>query len=457
MGYTTVTYTFANSTTADATQVNQNFTDILNGLSDGTKNFNISALTCAGATVLNGAVTLGDGTPDDITVNGSLASSLPIKTTFSYDLGSSTVGWKSFYLGSNDSAARTTRVIAGAVGSSYTLTLPTGPGSAGQGLRNLGSGSLAFLSTNSLDILNAGLAASVGSSALTVSLKGADGNDPSATNPVYITFRNATLTTGTPVTRAVTGALSVVVSSGSTLGHASGSVTQYVYVYAIDNAGTVELAVSGQKISDEGGVISTTAEGGAGAADSGTVLYSTTARSNVACRLIGRLTSTQATAGTWATAISEITGLPFENKLPRCEIHLSNGNGFGATSSKIRRFTTVQKDTSSAAGGFTWSDDSNLGTVVTITRDGLYFASYSDTHTAADYYGISLNSASLTTPVNSLGASEAICITSTTASASPTEASFIGVLRAGDVIRPHGSQATSNSTVFNQFRVIRVI
>ena len=455
MGYPTVTYSFSNSTTADATQVNQNFTDVLNGLSDGTKNLNISALTAAGATVLNGAVTLGDGTPDDITVNGSLASSLPIKTTFSYDLGSSTVGWKSFYLGSSDSAAKTVRLIAGIIGTSYTLTLPTSAGSAGNGISNLGSGSLAFLPQNSSDAINLGLAASVGSSALTVNLKGADGNAPSSTNPVYITFRNATSATGTPVTRAVTGALSVVVSSGSTLGHASGSVTQYVYVYAIDNAGTVELAVSGQKFFDEGAVISTTAEGGAGAADSGNVLYSTTARSNVAIRLIGRLKSVQATAGTWASSISEISLAPFENKLQRCEIHLSNGNGFGSSSTKIRRFTTVNKDTS--GGAFSWSDSATLGTVVTINEDGIYFASYLDTHTAADYYGISLNSASLTTPVNSLGASEAICITSTTASASPTEASFIGVLRAGDVIRPHGSQATVNSTVFNQFRVIRVI
>lgn len=312
MAAPSVTYTFSNSTTADATQVNQNFTDIINGLSDGTKDLTINAITCAGAATLNGNVTLGNGSPDDITISGSLASTIAIKTTFSYDLGSSTIGWKSFYLGSNDSAARTVRLIAGAVGSSYTFTLPTGAGSAGQSVMNLGSGSTAFLSQGSGDIINCALAASVGSSALTVSLKGADGSDPSATNPVYITFRNATSATGTPVTRAVTSALSVVVSSGSTLGHAS-AVTQYVYVYAIDNAGTVELAVSGQKVFEEGTIVSTTAEGGAGAADSGNVLYSTTARSNIACRLLGRLTSSQATAGTWATAISEISLLPFNS------------------------------------------------------------------------------------------------------------------------------------------------
>ena len=69
-----------------------------------------------------------------------------------------------------------------------------------------------------------------------------------------------------------------------------------IYVYAIDNAGTVELAVSSTLL-DQGSLQTTTAEGGAGAADSRFVLYSTTARSNVPIRLIGRIKSSQATAG----------------------------------------------------------------------------------------------------------------------------------------------------------------
>ena len=54
--------------------------------------------------------------------------------------------------------------------------------------------------------------------------------------------------------------------------------------------------------------ISTTAEGGAGAADSASTWYSTTARSNVAYRIVGVIRSTQATAGSWATAPSLIQG-----------------------------------------------------------------------------------------------------------------------------------------------------
>jgi hypothetical protein len=84
-----------------------------------------------------------------------------------------------------------------------------------------------------------------------------------------------------------------------------------IVVLAIDNAGTVELAVvniAGGNDLTETGVISTTAEGGAGAADSNNVIYSNVARTNVAYRVVGYIESTQATAGTWATAPSTIQG-----------------------------------------------------------------------------------------------------------------------------------------------------
>jgi hypothetical protein len=77
------------------------------------------------------------------------------------------------------------------------------------------------------------------------------------------------------------------------------TVSSFLYVYALDNAGTVELAWSRIQW-DEGVLQSTTAEGGAGAADSNRVLYSTTARSNVPIRLIARLKATN-TAGNWSS------------------------------------------------------------------------------------------------------------------------------------------------------------
>jgi hypothetical protein len=102
----------------------------------------------------------------------------------------------------------------------------------------------------------------------------------------------------------------MVVSSGSTLGTVSATQSRIV-VLALDNAGTIELAVvniSGGTNLDETTLISTTAEGGAGAADSATVVYSTTARTSLPFRVVGYIESTQATAGTWATAPSTIQG-----------------------------------------------------------------------------------------------------------------------------------------------------
>lgn len=145
---------------------------------------------------------------------------------------------------------------------------------------------------------NVGLAFAVASNALTISLKGTDGNDPSATNPVVIPFRSATAATGTHSVVNVAAAMTVTISSGSTVG-STGAVAQDIFVYALNNAGTVELAFSATDFTDSF-IASTTAEGGAGAADSATVLYSTTARSNVSISKIGRFTHTQATAGLWA-------------------------------------------------------------------------------------------------------------------------------------------------------------
>lgn len=165
---------------------------------------------------------------------------------------------------------------------------------------------------SSYELSNLTLAASVGSSALTIALKNKAGSDPSGGDPVKIGFRNATSATGTYSQVTATAATSLVISSGSTLGHES-ATARYIYVYAINNAGTIELAASASRY-DDGTILSTTAEGGAGAADSPTAIYSTTARSNVAARLIGRMSSTQATAGTWASTMSEISVFPFPQR-----------------------------------------------------------------------------------------------------------------------------------------------
>lgn len=143
------------------------------------------------------------------------------------------------------------------------------------------------------------ISASVGSNALTISA-----------SALSLDFRSTTLGSGT-VTRVSGTPSNLVISSGSTLGTVN-AVQSRIAVLALNNAGTIELAavnVAGGVDLTETGLISTTAEGGAGAADSASVVYSTTARTSLAYRVIGYIESTQATAGTWATAPSTIQGV----------------------------------------------------------------------------------------------------------------------------------------------------
>ena len=141
------------------------------------------------------------------------------------------------------------------------------------------------------------ITASVGASALTCTL-----------NPTILNFRNTPLTSGAINTRTVATAISLVVPSTATLGTVSAQQSRLV-VIALDNAGTVELAVvniAGGTNLDETTLISTTAI--IAGSNSASVVYSTTARTSLPFRVVGYVESTQATAGTWATAPSTIQG-----------------------------------------------------------------------------------------------------------------------------------------------------
>jgi len=155
----------------------------------------------------------------------------------------------------------------------------------------------------SYEISNLGLATSVAANALTIAVKQADGttNPSTGASAVKVGFRSSTYTSGAYNQRSITSALSTTISSGSTAGQTSNK-PWVIWIYLIDNAGTVEIAWSGSFWPESALTISTTAEGGAGAADNVSALYSTTARSNVPFRVIGKLTNTQTTAGTWTSA-----------------------------------------------------------------------------------------------------------------------------------------------------------
>lgn len=121
-------------------------------------------------------------------------------------------------------------------------------------------------------------------------------------------FRSATL--NSPTITTVSGSpAAIVVPAGATLGTVSG-IQSDIYLLALNNAGTLEYALvnaSGSVDLSETGVISTTAIGAG--STSASIVYSTTARTGVAYRVVGVIRSTQTTAGQWAQAQSLLQGV----------------------------------------------------------------------------------------------------------------------------------------------------
>lgn len=163
--------------------------------------------------------------------------------------------------------------------------------------------------------VNLQLNASVGSNLLSIAIKGNNGSDPSATNPVYIPFRNATATSGAPDWARITSSLSISTNAtGATLGSANSTAFR-LWVVAFNNSGTVVLALINCSTYsaglatiyplNESLVASSTAI--SGSATSAGVFYTPngTTVTNKAFRILGYVeynSTGLATAGTYATA-----------------------------------------------------------------------------------------------------------------------------------------------------------
>lgn len=218
--------------------------------------------------------------------------------------------------------------------------------------------------------------ASVAANALTIS----------ATS-LQLDFRSGTLTSGTVTSLSGTPA-NLVVPSGATLGTVS-AVQSDLIVLAINNAGTIELAVvnlAGGTDLSETGVISTTAIS-AGATSASTI-YSTTARTGVAYRVIGLIRSTQTTAGTWATAPSLIQGAG-GNALDAMQ-SLGYGQTWQTFTSGQRSFGTTYYNTTGKPISIAVSVTSSLGGSPTATVNGVTF-NVGTSQSAGSFMGASFN------------------------------------------------------------------
>jgi hypothetical protein len=159
---------------------------------------------------------------------------------------------------------------------------------------------------------------------------------------VQVAFRNATLATGNYVTRTISAALSLTISSGSTMGFASG-VAGRLWIVLFDDGGTLRFGaincLSGTNIYPLGQLprASSTAEGGAGAADSAQVFYTASAVTSKAYVIVGYCDyeSGLATAGTWNASPTHIQlfgpGVPLPGAIIQSQVNQTGAVATGTT------------------------------------------------------------------------------------------------------------------------------
>ncbi len=202
---------------------------------------------------------------------------------------------------------------------------------------------------------NLSLSLTVAASALTIALKDRDGADPAAASPASAAFRNVTVATGDFAAQNVTAALSLVVSSGSTLGARDG-IPFRLWIVLFNDGGTLRLGVincvttvdavgtsTGSEVTaiyrlSAWGIASSTAEGGAGAADSAQTFYTGSAVTSKAFVVLGYATweSGLATAGTWSAGPTRIQlfgpGVPLPGQVVQSQ---RNDTGAVATGTTV--------------------------------------------------------------------------------------------------------------------------
>lgn len=227
---------------------------------------------------------------------------------------------------------------------------------------------------------------------------------------------------------------------------------------ALNNAGTIELAVvntAGGVLLDETNLISTTAI--SAGSSSASVIYSTTARSNVAYRVIGFIDSIQTTAGTWATSPSEIQGAGGQSLLRatplQSMVRVNTANGYGSTNTMIRRFTTVVTNQGS---DITYADSATLGATFTINTNGVYAVSFNDSYGSAEHVGISKNSTQLTTQFFSITLADKVAAMTTAGTNLASNCGVTLYLVAGDVIRAHTTGSAFAGATASMFTITRV-
>lgn len=333
----------------------------------------------------------------------------------------------------------------------------TAAGTSGQVLTSNGASAdptyqdvsaLAGVPTQPYESDNLGASAAISSNTLVVSLKQSDGSSDPAASPsnVKVSFRGTTVTNGNYSSASFTAANSITLAATDSIGASSGVATP-LNVYLVSDT-TSEICLSMSFFSDSTLNSASALTGGADTDYS--KMWCTNAHTSKPTRFIGRVTATWSNPN-WGTLAAVAVG-------PRLrqfddQIITTTGAGMGSTNTRIRRIETAHTSVGTA---ITQTNSATAGTSFTINEEGLYNIVYCDCGPTSNDFGISLNSAQLTTSILSLTASTILGTTTSPSSCVSQCVPVVRRLHPGDVVRPHTDATFTNTTLAVRFSITRI-
>lgn len=132
---------------------------------------------------------------------------------------------------------------------------------------------------------------------------------------------------------------------------------------------------------------------------------------------------------------------------------VNTGNGTGSANTKILRYTTT---VTSAGTAITYADSATDGASFTINQPGVYSMTISGESGGTNTFGVSLNSAQLTTNIESITAANRLVESNTPGASVVLAISVSAYLAVNDVIRPHTNGNMSNGSATTTFSICKV-